>query len=174
MKRLFFVFLCVIMCIPMVYAELPIYTRVSASCENDDDLVNIYLEPDLQSLVVGQLVGSVHGLDPSLLLQYDDRWSKIEMGGVIGYVESAKVDFQTWYNHTGSYVLVSIKDNTPIYVEDYSGEDSPQKLDVIPKWTIITDTMISSGDYYILETAHDYLFVKKSDVRIYSREELLQ
>ena len=45
MKRLFFVFLCVIMCIPMVYAELPIYTRVSASCENDDDLVNIYFQP---------------------------------------------------------------------------------------------------------------------------------
>ena len=177
MKKLLFTLLCLGLWVPSMYAELPTYTRVYAVYNGEDAFdysINVYQEPDTTSAVVQQLGAAFSGLAPAILLERAYTWSKIQMGDVVGYVECNKIDFQTWYYAEGIRVVLTAKDQTPIYADDPSGESEMIVVDYVAKNTIMTDDLILRDGYYVLETAHDNLYLKKSDVQVVYRIHLPQ
>ena len=54
----------------------------------------------------------------------------------------------------------------PIYGEDYVGEGKYPLFTTVKKGTTIADHFEEEDGYYVLLTGHDYLFIKKQDVKL--------
>ena len=133
----------------------------------EDGFVSIRKEPSSKAKELCRLYEQSRGLGDGILLERGEKWSKVEVGDVIGYAYNKYLGTQTWYTGKGETVLVAAKDKTPIYV-DY--DDPYPVFTYVEKGTIIADDYDFNDKYYVLGTAHDYLMIKKSDVNVISTQ----
>ena len=111
----------------------------------------------------------MHGLGSGVLLEKGNTWSKISVDRVTGWVYNKYLGSQTWYDGKGKTVMIANRDNMPIYGENYADEGDYPVFTTVKKGTVIADQYDEHDDYYVLKTGHDYLFIKKNDVKIEKR-----
>ena len=166
MKRLFS-FLTIVLFSTALWSQ-NVFTVVYAV--SDDGFVNVRQSPSMSGKVVAKLWMFSHGLGSGVLRGQSGKWSKVSVGNVTGWAYSKYVGSQNWYDGTGSSMIVANKPRTVIYGENFA--DDAAGLPVfswVEKGTIIADNYEEDGEYYMLRTAHDNLFIKKSDVRVVRR-----
>ncbi len=144
-----------------------VFTVVFATSE--DGFLNIRAQPSSTSPILDKLYGMVHGLGTGVLKERGERWSKISMGDVTGWVYNGYLGTQTWYEGTGATRLVAKREQTPIYGEDYVGEGDHPLFTTVKKGTVIADQYEEEDGYYVLKAAHDFLFIRKGDVEVVGR-----
>jgi hypothetical protein len=135
---------------------------------SDDGFLNIREQPSSKAKVLGKLHGVFDGLGEGVLIEKGDSWSKVSTKGIVGWVYTKYLGYQTWYEGTGSSILIANLPQTPIY-EDADVAEEDYKLTSVKKGTIIADSFKDAGKYYALQTAGTCLRVKKEDVKIVSR-----
>ncbi len=165
MKR-FFVFFAALMMGVSMWAQQSVFTVVFAT--SDDGFVNIRQRPSSKAPILGKLYMFSHGLGQGVLRGQRGNWSKVSVGKVTGWAYSKYVGSQNWYSGNGHPKIVAAHDNTPIYAEDFRDGSHDILFTTIDEGTIIADEYEEDGEFYILMTAHDNLFIKKSDVRVVS------
>ena len=146
--------------------EPEVFTVVYAT--SDDGFLNVRAQPSTKGKILTKLYQMFHGLGNGVLREKGDSWSKVTVWGVTGWVYTKYLGYQTWYTGNGKPALVANIDNMPIYGEDYADEGEGYPLfTTVKKGTVIADDYdeIEEG-YYVLKTGHDYLFIKKTDVRL--------
>jgi hypothetical protein len=144
-----------------------VFTVVYAT--SDDGFVNVRATPSNKGKILTKLYAFSHGLGNGVLVGKKGNWSKVQSGKITGWAYSKYVGTQTWYEGKGKPRLIATRDNTPIFGEDLSGEaPSLPIFATVKKGTIIADTFTETddGEYYMLVTAHDNLFIKKKDAKI--------
>lgn len=143
-----------------------VFTVVYAT--SDDGFVNVRSQPSNSGRVLTKLYQPIHGLGSGVLCGQKGNWCKVRVGNVTGWAYSKYVGRQNWFTGEGKTRLVAAKPNTPIYGEDYTGERGLPCFATVSKGTIIADEyqLDQDGKYYVLITAHDYLFIRKSDVQV--------
>lgn len=155
--------------------HLPIYTRVGARYDWE---APIYERAYLGSAKIGSLFYCFKGECPAMLIKNFGDWYLIDDGGTIGYVRASEAELQSWYSGDGDAIIIAAKPKTYIYVDTYYSDDGDddgvtKSGEYVPMGTILTDQIEEWGNnYYVLTTAHDYLYVHKDDVEIISRKEL--
>ena len=154
--------------------NLPIYTRVGAA---DEQGAAIYEHPYQNARIIGSIYECYHGLCNAVLIKNLGDWYLINYGGTIGYVQASQTGLQSWYDGDGELIIIAAKPKTYIY-EDYYDEDDDDGIVITGEYvgvgTILTDRVEEFSDnYYVLITAHDYLYVHKDDVEIITRKELV-
>lgn len=147
--------------------EPEVFTVVYAT--SDDGFMNVRSTPSMKGKVLTQLYSMMHGLGSGVLRENGDKWSKISVFGTTGWVYNKTIGYQTWYDGKGRTVLVANRDNMPIYGENYEDEGDYPVFTTVKKGTIIADQFEEHNGYYELRTAHDYLFIKKEDVKLLYR-----
>lgn len=138
-----------------------VFTVVYAT--SSDDFVNVRAQPSSKARVLKKLYSAHHGLGEGVLRGYSGKWTKVSIGDVTGWAYSKYVGQITWYTGKGSRKLVAASPRTPVYGEDYTGERGRPVFTTISEGTIIADEFQEEGEYYVLVTGHDYLFIRKSD-----------
>ena len=163
MKRIFSIMAALMMgC--TIWAQ-DVFTVVFAT--SDDGFVNVRSLPSNKGRVLTKLWMFNHGLGNGVLLGQKGNWSKVSVGKVTGWAYSKYVGTQTWYKGDGSPRLVATRENTPIYGENYKDGGEPLPLfATVKKGTILGDTFTEDGKYYMLTTAHDNLYIRKSDAKV--------
>lgn len=131
---------------------------------SDDGFLNIRSKPSMDGAILGEINDIMHGLGDGILIKKGPKWSKVRKGRVEGWVSNKFLGRQTWYSGSGRPVIVANQPKTTIYIENYGDGSSYSPFEKVPKGTIIADEYNENGGYYVLESAHDYLYVKKSDV----------
>ena len=164
MKR-FLVFFAALAMGATLWAQ-QVFTVVYAT--SDDGFVNVRQRPTTKAPVIGKLYMFSHGLGSGVLRGQSGSWSKVSVGNVTGWAYSKYVGSQNWYRGQGHDKLVAVRDNTPIYCESMEDSSKHPLFTTVSKGTIIADEYQEDEQYYILTTAHDNLFVKKSDVKVVS------
>ena len=130
---------------------------------SSDGFLNLREKPSTSSGILGRLNSKSHDLGNGVLLDYGNQWSKVSINGTEGYVFTKYMGRQTWFDGKGATVLVA-RDNINIYGEDFSDSGSRPVFATVKAGTVIADQYKEYGEYYVLETGHDNLFVKKTDV----------
>lgn len=133
---------------------------------SDDGFLNVRSEPSNKGKILTTLSMRFHDLGDGILLEKGEEWSKVQAHGKTGWVYNKYLGFQTWYTGKGKHKLVAARDNMPLYGEDFSGENRLPLFGTVPKGTILADKFTEENDYYVLETAHDNLFIRKKDARV--------
>ena len=141
-----------------------VFTVVYAT--SDDGFMNVREQPSTKSKILTQLYGQMHGLGPGVLRENGHTWSKVSVGNITGWVYNKTIGYQSWYDGRGKIKLVANHDNMPVYGENYSGEGDLPIFTTLKKGTIIADHFEEHNGYYELRTGHDYLFIKKEDVKL--------
>ena len=141
-----------------------VFTVVYAT--SDDGYLNIRSQPSTSGAILGELWMQSHGLGHGVLREKGERWSKISMGDVTGWVFNNYMGTQTWYDGTGRTKLIAKREQTPIFGENYSGEGGYPLFTTVKKGTLIADQYDEIDGYYVLKTGHDYLFIRKGDVEV--------
>ena len=140
---------------------------------SDDNFLNIRSKPSMEGVVLGEIKELYNWPGYGVLIKKGSRWSRVRKGDVEGWVSNKYLGCVKWYYGRGSSVLVANMPQTTIYLESNADEGSPYiPYKKVSRGTIIADEYNDNGEYYVLETAHDYLFVKKGDVIVMSREEV--
>lgn len=141
-----------------------VFTVVYAT--SDDGFVNVRKQPSMKAPVLTQLWVINHGLGNGVLRGKSGNWCKVSVGKVTGWAYAKYVGELNWYEGNGQPRLVAAKVDTPIYVE--SMEDGSKNIffTTVSKGTVIADKFQEDNDYYVLITAHDNLFIKKTDAII--------
>ena len=165
MKRLI-VFLYAMMMGISMWAQQPVFTVVYAT--SDDGFVNVRQRPSTKAPVLTKLYMFSHGLGNGVLRGQSGNWCKVSVGNVTGWAYSKYVGSQNWYSGRGHDKIVAAREKTPIYRESYEDGSKYPLFATVSKGTIIADEYDEDGIYYVLKTAHDFLFIKKTDVRIVS------
>ena len=134
--------------------------------ESDDGFVNIRQSPSANARKVGEVFQIMEGLGSAIKIGQQGKWVKVSKGYTVGWCNGNYLGYQDWYTGYGKKVLVAKNANTPIYCEEYINENESRDkvFGRVPKGTIIADEFTENDDFYVLTTAHDALFVRKSDV----------
>ncbi len=164
MKR-FLVFFAALAMGATMWAQ-QVFTVVYAT--SDDGFVNVRQRPTTKAPVIGKIYMFSHGLGNGVLRGQSGNWSKVSTGKVTGWAYTKYLGTQNWYKGQGHDKLVAIRNNTPIYCESMEDGSKHPLFTTVSKGTIIADEYQEDEIYYILVTAHDNLFVKKSDVKVVS------
>ena len=135
---------------------------------SDDGFLNIREQPSSKAKVLGELHVVFDGLGEGVLIEKGDSWSKVSCKGIVGWVYTKYLGFQTWYKGTGSSILIANLPHTPIY-ENAEVDEENYKFTSVKRGTIIADSFQESGEYYYLLTAGTCLYVRKEDVKIVAR-----
>ena len=162
MKR-FFSVLAALMMGCVIWAQ-DVFTVVYAT--SDDGFVNVRQKPSMKAPVLTQLYVFSHGLGQGVLRGKSGNWCKVSVGNVTGWAYGKYIGEQTWYEGNGEPRLVATKVNTPIYTDNYKDGGSDVLFTTVRKGTVIADQFKEEGIYYVLVTAHDNLYIKKTDARI--------
>ena len=141
--------------------EPEIFTVVFTNSE--DGFLNVREQPSTKGKILSKVYGCFHGLGNGVLRQKGNSWSKVSIGNVTGWVYNKLLEYQTWYDGKGKSRLIANRENMPIYGEDYADQGQKPLFTTVKKGTVIADQFDEIEGYYILKTAHDYLFIKKSD-----------
>ena len=164
MKRIL-LFFATLMLSANMWAQ-QVFTVVYAT--SDDGFVNVRRQPSTKAPVLTKLYTFSHGLGQGVLRGKSGKWSKVSVGNITGWAYTKYLGTQDWYNGQGHDKLVAIRNNTPIYSESFEDGSKHPLFTTVSKGTIIADEYNEEGEYYVLVTAHDYLFVKKKDVKVVS------
>ena len=162
MKRLF-CFLAVLMMGSAMWAQ-GVFTVVYAT--SDDGFVNVRKQPSMKAPVVSKLWMFSHGLGNGVLRGKSGKWCKVSVGKDTGWAYAKYVGEMNWYEGNGKPRLVAVKEKTPIYAESMEDGSHDILFATVGKGTIIADKFEEDGAYYVLMTAHDNLFIKKTDAKI--------
>lgn len=165
MRRFFVLFAALIMG-AAVWAQQPVFTVVYAT--SDDGFVNVRQRPSTKAPILTQLYMFSHGLGSGVLRGQSGNWCKVSVGKVTGWAYSKYVGSQNWYSGQGHDKIVAARDHTPIYRESYEDGSKYPLFTTVDRGTIIADNYDEDGEYYVLKTAHDFLFIRKTDVRVVS------
>lgn len=141
-----------------------VFTVVYATSE--DGFVNVRERPTVQAPEVGKVWMLNHGLGDGVLVDSSSKWWKVSVGKVTGWANSKYLGTLRWYDGKGAAKLVAARDWTPIYRENMEDGSKPLWFAKVKKGTIIADKFKAEGEYYLLTTAHDNLYVKRSDVKV--------
>lgn len=162
MKRMMMFFAALLMCGTMWAQQ--VFTVVYAT--SDDGFLNVRERPSSKARVLGKLWMLNHGLGDGVWYEERGSWTRVKVGDVMGWCYSKYVGKLTWYKGTGRQVLVGAMDNTPVWRE--SMEDAAKHLyfATVPKGTIIADEFYDAGEYWELRTAHDNLYIRKTDAEV--------
>ncbi len=162
MKRILVLLSMVLTCIALKAQD--VLTVVYAT--SDDGFLNVRSEPSNKGKILTTLAMRFHDLGDGILIEKGDQWSKVQVHGKTGWVYNKYLGFQTWYTGKGKRKLVAARDNTPLYGEDFSGENQLPLFGTVPKGTVLADEFTEENGYYILWTIHDNLFIRKKDARV--------
>ena len=163
MKRLFILFAAV-MISTAVWSQ-NVFTVVYAT--SDDGFVNVRQTPSTKGKIIEKLWMFSHGLGNGVYRGEQGNWTKVSVGKVTGWCYSKYVGSMNWYDGTGETMLVANSPRTIIYGENFADEEMGLPFfSWVDKGTIIADKYQEEGEYYVLVTAHDHLFIKKSDVKV--------
>ena len=144
--------------------EPKVFTVVYAT--SSDGFMNVRENPSMKGKILTELYGKMHDLGPGVLRENGDKWSKVSVGEITGWVYNSTIGYQTWYDGTGDTILVANRENMPIYGENYADEGDYPIFTRVKKGTILADGFYEHNGYYELRTGHDYLFIKKEDVKL--------
>lgn len=133
---------------------------------SDDGFVNVREKPSGKARVLTKLYMFSHGLGEGVQRGKSGNWTKVSVGKTTGWAYTKYVGSMNWYKGDGSPRLVAALPNTPIYRESMEDAAKHPLFTTVKKGTIIADTFEEDSEYYILITAHDNLFVKKTDAKI--------
>ena len=133
---------------------------------SDDGFVNVRQKPSMKAPVLTKLYQFSHGLGSGVLRGKSGNWCKVSVGKVTGWAYAKYVGEMNWYEGSGKPRLVAAKENTPIYAESMEDGSHDILFATVGKGTIIADKFQEDGAYYVLMTAHDNLFIKKTDAKI--------
>jgi len=137
-----------------------------AYATSDDGFLNVRSAPSNSGAIIEKLWMRSHDLGNGVLVERGSKWSKVSVGTVTGWVYNKYLGTQTWFDGTGTTILVAALNVTPIYGENFSGEGDRPIFTTVKKNTVIADRFDEIEGYYILKTGHDYLFIKKSDAEV--------
>ena len=144
--------------------EAEVLTVVYAT--SDDGYLNVRSQPSTKGNILTKLWMQSHGMGSGVLREKGEKWSKVSMGDVTGWVYTKYMGSQTWYDGKGAQKLIAARDNTPVYGENYADADDYPLFTTVKKGTILGDHFEEYKGYYLLKTAHDNLYIKKEDVII--------
>ena len=165
MKRFFTLFILALLTGTATLRAQNIFTVVYA--DSYDGFVNVRSQPSNQGRILTQLYEPDHGLGGGVLLGQQGGWLKVRVGTVTGWAYGKYVGRMTWYTGQGKKRLVASKPNTPLFLDDFSGEKPVGPVfTTVDSGTILADEFDSFGNYYVLMTAHDNLYVRMTDVRV--------
>lgn len=133
---------------------------------SDDGFVNVRERPSSKARVLTKLYMFSHGLGEGVLRGKSGNWTKVSVGKTTGWAYTKYVGTMNWYKGTGSPRLVAALPNTPIYRESMEDAAKHPLFTTVKKGTVIADKFEEDGEYYVLITAHDNLFIKKTDAKI--------
>ena len=133
---------------------------------SDDGYLNVRSQPSTKGDILTKLLMQSHGMGNGVLREKGEKWSKVSVGDVTGWVYTKYMGFQTWYDGKGAQKLIAARDNTPVYGENYADADDYPLFTTVKKGTILGDRFEEYNGYYLLRTAHDNLYIKKEDVII--------
>lgn len=138
-----------------------IFTLVYAT--SDDGFVNVRQSPSAKAAVLDKVWVFNHGLGNAVKIGQQGKWVKVRKGNVEGWCNGNYLGYQNWYRGNGHQLLIANKHNTPIYVECYEGDIPYTLFTTVKQGTIIADEFTEDNTHYILSSAHDALFISKSD-----------
>ncbi len=138
-----------------------IFTLVYAT--SDDGFVNVRQSPSAKAAVLDKVWVFNHGLGDAVKIGQQGKWVKVRKGNVEGWCNGNYLGYQNWYRGNGHQLLIANKHNTPIYVECYEGDIPYTLFTTVKQGTIIADEFTEDNTHYILSSAHDALFISKSD-----------
>ena len=133
---------------------------------SDDGHLNVRSQPSTKGDILTKLWMQSHGMGNGVLREKGEKWSKVSVGEVTGWVFTKYMGSQTWYDGKGAKKLIAARDNTPVYGENYADADEYPLFTTVKKGTILGDHFEEYKGYYLLRTAHDNLYIKKEDVII--------
>lgn len=138
-----------------------IFTLVYAI--SSDGFVNVRQSQSSSAPILGEVLTPLHGLGNGVKRAKSGKWTLVSVGKVTGWCYSKYLGEQNWYSGHGAKMLIANKPNTPIYVECYE-EGIPYTLfTTVKQGTIIADEFTEDNTHYILSSAHDALFISKTD-----------
>ena len=144
--------------------EPEVFTVVYAV--SNDGFLNVRQQPSTSAKILSKLYQKFHDLGGGVLREKGSSWSKVSVGETTGWVYSKYLGYQNWYSGKGKTTLIANIDNMPIYGENFADEGNYPVFATVKKGTVIADEYNEIKDYYVLKTGHDYLFIKKTDVRL--------
>jgi hypothetical protein len=133
---------------------------------SNDGFLNVRTEPSTNGDIIGKLWMQSHGMGSGVLREKGEKWSRVSVGDVTGWVYTKYMGTQTWYDGKGAQKLIAACDNTSIYGENYADADDYPLFTTVKKGTILGDHFEEYKGYYLLKTAHDNLYIKKEEVII--------
>lgn len=146
-------------------AEPAVFTVVYAT--SDDGFLNVRQQPSMSGKILTKLYSQFHGLGGGVLRQQGSNgWSKVSVGTTTGWVYDKYLGYQNWYHGDGRPRLIANREPTSIYGENYADEGDYPLFTTVKKGTVIADEFDEIEGYYVLKTGHDYLFIRKGDVRV--------
>ncbi len=134
---------------------------------SDDGFLNVRQQPSRKSRILTQLWMFRHGLGQGVDRgQKIGNWSKVSVGNITGWAYTKYLGYQNWYKGDGSPRLVATSEPTILYTDNYEDGSQHNVFSKVGKGTILGDTFSEDETYYILMTAHDNLYIKKTDAKI--------
>ena len=167
MKRIVFCLMALVMWAwtASAQAQVPsVFTVVFAT--SGDGFLNVRDQPSMKGQVVEKLWMLMHGLGNGVLVESGPKWSKVRVNGVTGWVYNKYLDSQTWYDGNGTTKLVAAIDDMPIYRDNYVDEEDLLLFTTVKKGMVMADQYDTWKEYYVLKTAHDFLFIKMTDAEV--------
>lgn len=144
------------------------FTLVYAT--SSDGFLNVREEPSMKAKIIDRLNAKKNGLGHAELLKTMGEWSRIFINGQVGYVYNKYMGKQTWYTGKGSDMMIAYSMQTPIYCDDFDDEGNRLVRYVLNGGVIIADQFsYPGGDYYVLSTPEEFLYVKRDDILIKSK-----
>lgn len=143
-----------------------------AYATSDDGFLNVRSKPSNSGKVLTKLWMQFHGLGNGVLREQGEKWSKVSVGNITGWVYNKYLGTQSWYSGEGNTILVAGYEGMPIFGENYADEGDYPVFTTVRKGTILADEYDMTDEYFVLKTGHDYLFIKKGDVEVKAKGDL--